>query len=123
MGNNYKALGKYEEAERAYFDAWKMAPSRFYPLYLLYKLYDQTNQNEKAVDIARIIMNKEIKIGSTAIKEIQSEMNMMIEKSKAIIVNKNKMQSYNNLNVIRKKIEEEAYCSEIQTDKFILQKW
>lgn len=52
-----------------------MAPARFYPLYLLAKLYDETGQIEKAVAMA-----KEVKIESTAIKEIQEEMRKIIEK-------------------------------------------
>ena len=49
----YKALGNSTEAEQAYFHAWHMAPARFYPLYLLAKLYDETGQQEKAVAMAK----------------------------------------------------------------------
>jgi hypothetical protein len=73
-------LGKSTEAEQAYLHAWHMAPARFYPLYLLAKLYDETGQNDKAVAMAKKVMAKEIKIESTAIKEIQEEMKKIIEK-------------------------------------------
>ena len=80
LGNNYKALGKHPEAEQAYLYAWEMAPARFYPLYLLAKLYDETGQKEKAVTMAKEVMEKEVKIESTAVKEIQEEMKMIIGK-------------------------------------------
>ena len=80
LGNNYKALGKNAEAEQAYLHAWHMAPAKFYPLYLLAKLYDETGQTEKAVAMAKKVMGKEIKIESSAIEEIQEEMKKIIEK-------------------------------------------
>jgi hypothetical protein len=79
LGNNYKALGRNSEAEQAYLHAWHMAPARFYPLYLLAKLYDETGQHEKATAMAKEVMEKEVKVESTAIKEIQEEMRKIIE--------------------------------------------
>lgn len=90
LGNNYKAIGKNTEAERAYIHAYNMAPARFYPLYLLAKLYDETGQKEKAVAMAKEVMEKEVKIESTAVKEIQEEMKEIIEKSNAKIHNEGK---------------------------------
>jgi len=78
LGNNDNALGKNIEAEQAYLHAWLMAPARLYPLYLLAKLYDETGQQEKAVAMANRVMEKEIKIESTAIREIRDEMKMII---------------------------------------------
>ena len=80
LGNNYKALGKHTEAEQAYLHAFNMPPSRFYPLYLLAKLYNETGQKEKAVAMANKVMGKEVKIKSTAVEEIQEEMRKIIEK-------------------------------------------
>lgn len=57
-----------------------MNPSRFYPKYLLAKLYDETGQREKAVTTANELLDKEIKIESTAIEEIKVEMRKIIEK-------------------------------------------
>lgn len=53
LGNNYKVLGQNTEAEQAYLHAWHMAPARFYPLYLLAKLYNETGQTEKALTMAK----------------------------------------------------------------------
>ena len=56
-----------------------MNPSRFYPKYLLAKLYDESGQKEKAITTARELLDKEIKVESTAIEEIQEEMQKIIE--------------------------------------------
>ena len=58
-----------------------MSPARFYPLYLLAKLFDETGQQEKAVAMAKEVMKKEVKIESTAIKEIQEEMRKIVKMS------------------------------------------
>ena len=79
LSNNYKALGKHAKAEQTYLHAWNMASARFYPLYLLAKLYDETGKIEKAITIAKKVMGKEVKIESTAIQEIREEMKMIIE--------------------------------------------
>ena len=59
-----------------------MNPSRFYPKYLLAKLYDETNQSEKAITVAKELLDKEVKIESTAVCEIQTEMKKILEKHK-----------------------------------------
>lgn len=81
LGNDYKALGKTSKAEQAYLHAWNMAPVKFYPLYLLAKLYYEVGQKTKAIAIARKVMDKDVKIESTAIKEIQEEMRIIINNS------------------------------------------
>src|SRR5690606_20146186 len=80
LGDSYKALGRYEKAEAAYFHAWYMAPGRFYPKYLLAKLYDENGQREKAVETAQELMEKEVKVTSMAIEEIRREMETIINK-------------------------------------------
>ena len=78
LGDSYKALGQYKKAEQAYLHAWYMIPSRFYPKYLLAKLYNETGQQAEAVAIAKELLNKEVKIESTAIEEIKEEMREII---------------------------------------------
>ncbi|MDO5981569.1 O-antigen ligase family protein [Flavivirga spongiicola] len=82
LGDAYKGVKQYNEAEMAYQDAANMIPIRFYPLYLQAKLFEESGENEKAVAIAKNILNKEIKVPSTAIKEIQAEMKRVIENNK-----------------------------------------
>src|SRR5690606_6759490 len=81
LGDSYKALKKYEAAEKAYYQAWYMAPGRFYPKYLLAILYDENNQPQKARNIALELMEKEVKVESMAIEEIKAEMKIIINKS------------------------------------------
>lgn len=78
LGDAYKALGNYDKAETAYQNAANMVPVRFYPLYLLAKLYDESGQESKALTMANTILEKEVKIPSTAIREIKAEMKKMI---------------------------------------------
>ncbi len=82
LGDNYRVLGKTEEAEQAYLKAWYMNPSRFYPKYLLAKLYDETGQVEKAIATAEELLKKEVKVESTAVGEIQAEMKNLIDRNK-----------------------------------------
>ena len=51
-----------------------MNPNRFFPKYLLAKLYDETGQKEKAAATAYELLHKEVKVWSTAIEEIKKEM-------------------------------------------------
>ena len=71
IGNNYLALGEAEKAEEYYWKAYYTLPNRHYPLYLLAKLYHETGQDEKARSMARQILDKEPKVMSTAIREMQ----------------------------------------------------
>lgn len=84
LGDSYKKLGQTAQAEISYLHAWHMVPSRFYPKYLLAKLYDETSQHAKAVVTAKELLRKEIKIESTAVKEIQEEMRKIIEKQDSV---------------------------------------
>ena len=82
LGDNYKALRQYGKAEICYKKAANMVPAHFYPNYLLVKLYDDSGQERKAVIMARRIMDKKIKIPSTAIKEIRAVMREILAKHK-----------------------------------------
>jgi len=80
LGDTYNALGDHRQAEQAYKTAANMVPHKFYPLYLLARLYDETGQNTKAKQTARNILNKEVKVHSTAIEEMKTEMEELIVK-------------------------------------------
>jgi len=82
LGDSYKAIKQYNKAEVSYKQAINMTPGKFYGLYLLAKLYDDSKQQEKAVALAQKIMNKKIKVSSTAIEEIQLEMKKIVTKYK-----------------------------------------
>lgn len=78
LGDSFKAMGENHNAEQAYLHAWQMIPSRFYPKYLLAKLYNESEQTEKAIQVANELLSKEIKIHSTAIEEIKEEMRQIL---------------------------------------------
>ena len=73
MGENYKKMGDYENAEKMYFRASQIVPSRHYPLYLLMNMYKESEQIEKAKNMATILLEKPVKVPSKAITEIQEE--------------------------------------------------
>lgn len=82
LGDAYESLGKIDKAEQAYLKAWYMNPSRFYPKYLLAKLYDENGQVEKAVAVAEELLKKEVKVESTAVEEMQTEMKNILNKNR-----------------------------------------
>ncbi|TFF36137.1 O-antigen ligase family protein [Mucilaginibacter psychrotolerans] len=74
IGDSYMGMKQYAKAEQSYHTAWLMVPGRFYPKYLLVKLYLESGQNAKAVTVARELLTKEIRIKSPAIKQMLREM-------------------------------------------------
>jgi len=74
LGDSYKELKKHKCAEKAYKTASNMVPNRFYPEYLLAKLYSETGQKEKAKTMAEKIIAKPVKVNSLKIEEIKQEM-------------------------------------------------
>ena len=82
LGDTYKALKEYDKAETGYWQAWYMVPHKFYPKYLLAKLYDETNRHNKATKLAKELISKNAKIESTAVKEIKEEMRKIVEVNK-----------------------------------------
>jgi len=73
MGNNCKEMGEYIKAEKMYLRASQIVPNRHYPLYLLMKLYQETGQVDKAKEMANTLLEKPVKVWSTAIREMQEE--------------------------------------------------
>ena len=80
LGDAHKAEKHYKEAEGAYTRAANMLPGRFYPHYLLAKLYEESGQKEKALKKAKEILEKKIKVPSRAIEEIKAEMVKILNK-------------------------------------------
>ena len=72
-GINFENMKQYAQAEKCYKFACNMIPNRFYPLYKLAKLYLQTNQKEKFIEIANIIIKKPEKVSSYLTTAIKSE--------------------------------------------------
>ena len=85
LGDSQKALKENSNAEKNYWQASEMAPGKFYPQYLLAKLYDESMQQQKAVEMANLLLLKDIKIESKAIEEIKEEMQNIIDKYGSVI--------------------------------------
>ena len=73
IGNNFKELGEHDRAEEMYRFAFDMLPNRIYPLYLLMKLYAETNQSDKAFEMAQKIIEFVPKVDSPAVRDIKEE--------------------------------------------------
>lgn len=79
MANNYIQLGEFSKAEECLILASNMCPSRFVPLFELFKLYQKTNKKVEATEYANLILNKDVKIPSPLITEIKSSVEKFLE--------------------------------------------
>jgi len=71
MAHNYQQLRQYEEAVFHYQLASKMCPNRFVPLYGLLMTYESIGDNKRASEMARIIIDKPVKVLSSTIDRIK----------------------------------------------------
>ena len=81
IGKNCQALGEYEEAEAWFIRSTHRLPNRIYPYYLLAKLYAEHPEvfpREKLEWAARMVMEKEAKVESTAIRQMREEVNALL---------------------------------------------
>jgi len=82
IGKNYQGLGAYKEAEYWFIRSTHRLPNRIYPYYLLVKLYAEKPDvfpKEKLEQAARMVMEKEPKVESTAIREMREEVKRVME--------------------------------------------
>lgn len=75
IGKNYQQQGNYMEAEKWLIRSTHLLPGRIYPYYLLVKLYAEPNfyQPDKLEQMADVVLTKEPKVQSTAVKEMREE--------------------------------------------------
>ena len=77
MGKNCQAERLYVEAEHYLLRSVGRLPGRIYPYYLLFKLYDEIPEGKYAKGrkefAARMVLEKEPKVQSTAIREMREE--------------------------------------------------
>jgi tetratricopeptide (TPR) repeat protein len=71
MGMNYQSLKDYENAEACFVKSSRIVPNRLLPLHLLMKLYTEMELPEKAREMAKIILEKEPKVPSEAVREMK----------------------------------------------------
>ncbi len=79
MGINYKELARYDMAEEAYIRSSLITPNRHYPEYLLMKLYHDMEKENEAVEKARFLIEKPVKVNSPVIEHIRSEAIKILE--------------------------------------------
>ena len=78
MGKNYQAMKIYDKAEQSFLQASYIVPNRIYPYYLLTLMYIDSGEIEKAKEIAQVVLTKEPKVQSTAIREMKEEMQTLL---------------------------------------------
>lgn len=79
IGKNYQAQKEYEMAEKYFIRSTHRLPGRIYPYYLLAKLYAECNRTDKVKEMAEIVLTKEPKVYSTAVKEMRVEMKNLLK--------------------------------------------
>lgn len=78
LGNAYKAMREFKNAEQCYAYASHMIPSRFYPKYLQALLYRDMNDTVKARRMAGEIIDMKAKVPSQTIDAIKLEMRTIL---------------------------------------------
>ena len=78
LGDSHKALGNYLAAETAYLKSSQMIPYLLFPRYLLAKLYYESGQHGKAIQVAEELINSPVKVESSVVNEIRTEMESLL---------------------------------------------
>jgi len=73
MGKNYQAMKAYNKAEEYLLKSTRIVPNRLYPYCLLMKLYVETGEEKKAREAAGVVLTKEPKVQSQAVREMREE--------------------------------------------------
>ena len=84
IGKNSQALGYYEEAEEWFIRSTHRLPNRIYPYYLLAKLYAECPDifaREKLEWAVKMVLEKEAKVESTAVKQMREEVMVLLDKN------------------------------------------
>ncbi|WP_294477363.1 O-antigen ligase family protein [uncultured Bacteroides sp.] len=81
IGKNYQALGEYKKAEEWLIRSTHRLPGRIYPYYLLAKLYAEPEycQPDRLKHTVEIVLTKEPKVQSTAVKEMRKEVKKLVK--------------------------------------------
>ena len=86
IGKNCQALGEYKEAEEWFIRSTHRLPNRIYPYYLLAKLYAEYPKyfpREKLEWAVRMVLEKEAKVESTAIKQMREEVKILLDENQS----------------------------------------
>lgn len=79
IGKNCQAMGDYQTAETWLIRSTHRLPGRIYPYYLLAKLYAEPDfyQPDKLAEMKRMVLTKEPKVNSTAVRQMKNEVKKM----------------------------------------------
>ncbi|MDE6215116.1 O-antigen ligase family protein [Bacteroides sp.] len=79
IGKNHQAMGDYRAAEAWFLRSTHRLPGRIYPYYLLAKLYWEPGfyQPDRLEEMKRMVLTKEPKVHSTAIRQMREEVEKM----------------------------------------------
>lgn len=81
LGNSYDGLGLYPDAVTSFTQASLIMPVKFYPKYRLTKIYLKTGEQAKAKELARQILDMQVKIPSDIVTGIRNEMEQLLEEN------------------------------------------
>ena len=73
IADNYQKQNSYFQAIVVYQKAGAMCPGKFYPLYQQMNIFRRIGDKAKAIQVAKIIQNKRIKVFSSDIEYIKKE--------------------------------------------------
>ena len=82
IGKNFQEMGQPKVAEHWYIRSTHRLPNRIYPYYLLAKLYAEHPDvfpKEKLEWAAKVVLEKEAKVESTAIRQMREEVMNLLE--------------------------------------------
>lgn len=82
IGSNYGAMEQDSKAEECFLRAYYICPNRIYPLFLLVKLFEQTERWEECRFYGELLLAKKIKVQSPATEEMQREVRDIIQNIK-----------------------------------------
>lgn len=82
IGKNHQSLSDYNQAEHWFKRSINRLPGRIYPYYLLAKLYAEPEfyQIDKLEEMAEVVLTKEPKVQSTAIRQMREEIKTILYK-------------------------------------------
>ena len=82
LGHAYEETGQLGKAEECYLHAGYIVPSKLFPKYSLVKVYQKTNNEKKAVELAKEISEMNVKVETDIARNIKKEMNdYLLDKS------------------------------------------
>ena len=82
MGNNYKLMKLYVEAEKCYDTAYSRMPNRLYPLYKKMLLFEDIGNKSAMINVAKDIRKFHEKVSSPAVEEMKRKAETLLEQNR-----------------------------------------